>query len=308
MKFAESGVRTFDCADIYTGVEDRIGQFRKEYARKHGGEALAELRIHTKFVPDLSVLPTVDLGYVERIIDRSIARLGVEALDLVQFHWWDFTVERYVEVARMLAYLQSKGKIKEIGVTNFDAKHLLEIIKGEVSIVSNQVQYSVLDRRPEKSLLSLCLQHNIGLLCYGTAAGGFLSESYLNQPELAKDRFANRSLLKYKLMIDEIGGWQLYQAILHSLSFIAQKHRTTIANVAMQFILSRKGVWGIIFGASASRIDEIKTLESITLDESDLKLIDVVAGVMKEIGDVYELERDRESPHGRIMRYDLNNL
>ena len=67
-----------------------------------------------------------------KIIDRSLKRLGVERLDLVQFAWWDYQFPRYVETAVHLADLQKQGKIRFIGVTNFDAAHLQEILDAEI--------------------------------------------------------------------------------------------------------------------------------------------------------------------------------
>src|SRR3569833_3042728 len=92
--FVEAGITTFDCADIYPGVEELIGTFRRAYPT-----LARQVQVHTKFVPDLSELGSVDGRYVEHIIDRSLHRLGVERLDLVQFHWWDYDVPRYVEAA-----------------------------------------------------------------------------------------------------------------------------------------------------------------------------------------------------------------
>jgi len=87
--FVEAGFTAFDCADIYTGVEELIGGFRREYP------ALArQVRVHTKFVPDVDRLESTDSTAVEAIIDRSLKRLGQSRLDLVQFHWWDYAVPR----------------------------------------------------------------------------------------------------------------------------------------------------------------------------------------------------------------------
>ncbi len=63
--FADAGITTFDCADIYTGVEEMIGRFRLRYRDLRGQEALDRIRVHTKFVPDLAVLPTISKAYVE---------------------------------------------------------------------------------------------------------------------------------------------------------------------------------------------------------------------------------------------------
>ena len=93
--FADAGITTFDCADIYTGVEDMIGEFRQRYrdaARRCGAQAA--FKVHTKFVPDLDMLPRITKAYVEGVIDRSLQRLRMERLDLVQFHWWDYAVPR----------------------------------------------------------------------------------------------------------------------------------------------------------------------------------------------------------------------
>ena len=86
--FLDAGITTFDCADIYTGVEDMIGEFRSAMLRTRGADALARLRVHTKFVPDLDRLPVMTSADVRRIIDRSLQRLRVDRLDLVQIHWW----------------------------------------------------------------------------------------------------------------------------------------------------------------------------------------------------------------------------
>src|SRR5882724_12337308 len=67
---AEAGITTFDCADIYTGVEELIGAARRAYADRHGAAALKALKVHTKFVPDLTHLHEVDRIYVRTIIER----------------------------------------------------------------------------------------------------------------------------------------------------------------------------------------------------------------------------------------------
>lgn len=71
-------------------------------------------------------------------IDSSCRSLGVEALDLVQFYWHDYSAPRYVGAAQRLADLQAAGRIRHIGVTNFDVPRLDEIVQGGVRVVSNQ--------------------------------------------------------------------------------------------------------------------------------------------------------------------------
>ena len=167
----EQGLTTFDCADIYTGVEEFLGKFLKELKRG-SGVSPEDIQIHTKYVPDIDMLQEVDFRYTEKIIDRSLQRLNRDVLDLVQFHWWDYDVPGAVETAGHLVKLQDKGKIRCIGTTNYDAEHMEDIVDACIPIVSVQAQYSELDRRPERSLVKYCQENDIPILCYGTRYGG----------------------------------------------------------------------------------------------------------------------------------------
>ena len=118
--FADAGITTFDCADIYTGVEELIGAFRTEYANRRGAQALAGIKVHTKLVPDLSRLASVDRAHVRGIVETSMKRLRMDRLDLVQFHWWDYGVPRYLEATRWLNEMRIEGKVAQVGGTNFD--------------------------------------------------------------------------------------------------------------------------------------------------------------------------------------------
>ena len=300
--FVEAGITTFDCADIYTGVEELIGRFRREYPGLARG-----LRVHTKFVPDLGDLARVDAAYVERIIDRSLQRLGVERLDLVQFHWWDYAVPRYVDVALELERLRRAGKIDRIGVTNFGTRELGEMLHAGVPVLAHQLQYSLLDDRPEHGMVELCQRHGIALLCYGTVAGGFLSDRWLGQPAPAEP-LANRSLVKYRLIIDEFGGWSLFQRLLQVLRELADRHGCDIATIATRAVLDRPAVAAAIVGAtSTAHLAAHGRVGRVALDAADrATLATVTAQRAGPAGDVYTLERDRNGPHGRIMKYELN--
>ncbi|WP_394893406.1 aldo/keto reductase [Mesorhizobium sp. AaZ16] len=305
--FADAGVTTFDCADIYTGVEELIGRFRLRYRDLRGQEALDRIRVHTKFVPDLDVLPRITKAYVEGVIDQSLRRLNLDSLDLVQFHWWDYDAPRWLEAAQWLGELRREGKIRQIGGTNFDTDHILAIIQGGVPLVSMQVQYSLLDARPAKRMAAEAARHGVSLLCYGTVAGGFLGDKWLGADEPAEP-LENRSLVKYKLIIDDFGGWDLFQTLLKTLRGIADRHGVDIATVASAAMLSRPGVAGVIVGArNRSHLQSNLAISSLALTEDDHDRIKAVLAVANPLsGDVYELERDRGGRHGMIMKYNLN--
>ena len=306
MASAEAQILTFDCADIYTGVEELIGAFRREYSLRCGRDALKRIKVHTKFVPDLDILPAITKAHVAAIIDRSLKRLGMDRLDLVQFHWWDYAVPGCVEAALWLKELQQEGKIDRLGGTNFDTPHTDELLKAGVPLIAMQVQYSLIDARPENGLIDLCRANDIHLLPYGTAAGGFLSDAWLGRPEPAGP-FDNRSLTKYKLIIDDFGGWDLFQELLHALHNIAGRHGVDIATVAGRAILDRPQVAGVIVGArnQAHLAANLKILE-IDLSPADhAEIVEALSRRIGPLGDTFTLERDRLGRHGAIMKYNL---
>jgi aryl-alcohol dehydrogenase-like predicted oxidoreductase len=299
-RFVEAGITLFDCADHYVGVEQLIGEFR----RRHPDHA-RRLRVSTKLVPDLESLPRLTRGDVKRIVDTSLARLGQERLDLVQFHWWDYRVPGYVEAMHWLNDLKSAGKVELVGTTNFDTARLSEIVASGVSIATNQLQYSALDHRPEHGLAAFCAGHGISLLCYGTLAGGFIAERWLGAPE-PQPPFANRSLVKYRLIIDDFGGWRRFQELLSVLDAIARRHRVSIASVAIRYVLDKRGGAVAIVGArNAAHLDDL--VQAVTLDDGDRGAIArVVSPAAGPRGDCYELERVDAGPHSAIMWKNQN--
>jgi aryl-alcohol dehydrogenase-like predicted oxidoreductase len=305
--FADAGITTFDCADIYTGVEELIGRFRTHYGKLRGKEALSRICVHTKFVPDLDILAHIRKQHVEGVIDQSLRRLKAEQLDLVQFHWWDYDMPRWLETAHWLDDLRRAGKIRNIGGTNFDTDHMTAIIDSGVRLISMQVQYSLLDSRPAKMMVPALETSGVSLLCYGSVAGGFLSDRWLGAPE-PREPLENRSLTKYKLIIDDFGGWDLFQALLKVLRETADRQQTDIATIASAAVLGRPGVAGVIVGArNRAHLASNLAISDIALTDSDLTEIDAVLAAANPLpGDVYTLERDRAGRHGSIMKYNLN--
>ena len=192
-----------------------MGQHIARYAT--AGGATSAIKIHTKLVPDLDRLGQIDRAYCEGVLTRSKNRLGlVRPLDLVLFHWWDWSAGDHVAAYRALCSLRhgDGALVSNVGVTNYDATHLAELLEQQLPVASNQIQYSLLDGRVEAQMAPLCRRHNVKLLCYGVLAGGFLTDRWLGVPEPSLDGLPNRSLVKYKLIIDEFGGWGLFQQLL----------------------------------------------------------------------------------------------
>ena len=202
-----------------------------------------------------------------------------------------------MDALRYLSDLRDKGRIKHLGLTNFDTERMQIMVDSKLEIVSNQVQYSIIDRRPEVKMIPFCLKHNISLLAYGCICGGHMSERYLKTKEPTISELNTLSLRKYKKMIDAWGGWSLFQELLSTLNRIAQKYNVNIANVATRYILDKPSVAGVIIGVRLGIVDHINSnmqVFNFSLNKSDYDDIDVVCtksnnlfNIIGDCGDEY---------------------
>ena len=308
-RFFDAGINAFDCADIYTGVEEMIGAFVSHMRESRGVEAVDRIKVHTKLVPDFDRLPTVTPADIEAIVDRSLRRLRLERLPLVQFYWWDLSVGRPYEVLSRLKDIQAKGKIQYLGATNWSEAAMQPFLDAGLELVSSQVQYSLLDQRPAGAFSDWCAKNRMHILAYGTLAGGFLTERWLgaSDPGFA---FENRSLVKYRLIIDEFGGWPLFQDLMNVLKSTADRYGVTIGAVASRWVLDQPQVGAAIIGArTADHLGETEAIFELRLDDHDREAI---AAVLERragpSGDIYGLESDKTGRHGRIMKYNLGGV
>ncbi|NKB89137.1 MAG: aldo/keto reductase [Acidobacteria bacterium] len=301
--YFEAGYDTFDCADIYTGVEDLLGQFRDRL-----GSRAARLQVHTKYVPDRGALAQLDRSAVEAAIDRSLRRLQCERLDLVQFAWWDYETPGYVDVVGWLGEIRETGKIRHIGTTNFDVERLDQMATIAVPMVAHQVQYSILDRRPTHGLTAFLDETESAMVCYGSLAGGLLSDRWLDVPE-PDGPLANRSLTKYRLIVEEIGGWHALQNLLRVLREIADGHHSEVAHIASAWVLDQPRVAAAIIGMrNAKHLTGARQAFSVALTKGDKRrILDWQESHPGPAGDTFGLERDPEGPHSAIMWTDLNS-
>ncbi len=289
LAYHDLGFTTWDLADIYGPAESFVGKFRKALEKLKGKDELKNSQALTKFVPNPGPMSK---SIVEHYIDKSLEKMNTDCLDLIQFHWWDYNNPSYIDALVHLSAIRDKGKIKHIGLTNFDTQRL-EIIKERgLEIVSNQIQYSILDQRPEKLMAPFCQQNDIHLLSYGTLLGGFLSEKYLDSPAPLKGSLDTASLRKYYNMINAWGGWDLFQELLQTLLEISKKHDCSIANVATSFILEKPAVAGVIIGArlgiSEHRQDNSKVF-GLQLDSEDKLMI---KSITEKSNDLFEVIGD----------------
>jgi aryl-alcohol dehydrogenase-like predicted oxidoreductase len=281
--YHEAGFTTWDLADHYGPAEDFIGDFRRRFAARHGADRLPEIQTFTKWVPRPGRMTR---RVVEDAISISLTRMGVERLDLLQFHWWDYKNNGYLDALKHLTDLQQEGKIHHLALTNFDTQRLNVIADHGVRVVSNQVQYSLIDRRPEVRMAGFCSDHPMTLLAYGTLLGGLLSEKYLGRTEPRRSELNTASLQKYKNMLDAWGDWALFQELLAVLQQIANKHKVSIANIGVRYVLDRPAVAGVIVGARlgvAQHLADNARVFGIKLDADDLGMIESVLARSRDL-------------------------
>lgn len=259
-EYAQAGFDTFDMADHYGSAEIITGRL---LARDGHPRPLA----FTKWCPSPGPMSR---EVVRAGVEERLQRLGVDRVDLLQFHWWSFQHPAWLDALHELSRLREEGLIAEIGVTNFDAAHVAVALSDGVPLLTNQVSFSLLDRRAAGALSDLARGANLRLLAYGTLCGGFLSERWLGQPEPAD--IPDWSKMKYKRFIDTTGGWTAFQGILSAAAEIARKHGVSIPNVATRWVLDHPSVAGVIVGARLGErvhLDDNRNLFGFALDDAD---------------------------------------
>lgn len=260
--YVDAGFDTFDMADHYGSAEIITGALLKRHAT-----APTLPLAFTKWCPPPGPMTA---AIVRAGVQDRLTRLGVEQVDLLQFHWWSFQHPAWLDALHELSALRDAGLIREIGVTNFDAAHLHLARADGIPLRTNQVSFSLVDRRAAGPLAQVCEATSMQLLAYGTLCGGFLSEKWLNTPE--PQDIADWSKMKYKRFIDTAGGWDAFQGILNAAHQIATKHDVSIANVATRWVLEQRAVAGVIIGARLgenNHADDNARLFSYALDGLD---------------------------------------
>ena len=284
--YVDAGLTTFDMADHYGSAEVVAGTFRTA-----GGYDASQVQCLTKWVPEPGPVSADD---VRAAIDRACTRLRTDRIDLLQFHAWTFADPRWLDALWLLEAEREAGRIGAIGLTNFDTAHLRVAIASGIRLASNQVSGSLIDTRFTRKLAPYASQHGVGILCYGTVLGGFLSERWLGAPEPNWDALETWSQMKYGRFIRTAGGWEKFQGVLRAAHTVAVKHGVSIALVASRWVLDQPGVAGVIVGArlgQSQHVADTTRLFAFALDDEDRALLAAAQAALDPIpgdcGDEY---------------------
>ncbi|KAF5362604.1 hypothetical protein D9758_009583 [Tetrapyrgos nigripes] len=293
VELIESGLVASDMADHYGDAELVWGSFRKSLPSEVQQQVIACTK-WCVFRPLKIEGDCLDELVLERVKERY-KRLGGR-VELLQFHWYDYSNKIYLPILAKLVQITKTHPqlVTNVGLCNFDSKHMEEAAEyllnkiGEVGVVSNQVQFSLVDARPTVEMSEVCLKYGIKLLTYGSFCGGFLSQKWLGQksPDVYSESAAlTPSQRKYFDMILTWGTWPKFQELLATLRSIADKHSTprqalTLTNVATRWVLDRPEVASVIVGTRlgvSSNVQENLNVFGLRLDEDDRNRLDSFA-------------------------------
>ncbi|RYO64775.1 hypothetical protein AA0113_g5833 [Alternaria arborescens] len=269
VEYIEGGFTAFDMADHYGDAEVIFGRLRSSLPKSDAVFGATKYCVFHR----ITVTPAV----IRANVTERCQRMSADKVDLLQFHWQDYNDHQYIEALRLL---QQDERVKHLGLCNFDTARLQEVIDNDIDVVTNQVQFSLIDARPRFKMGEVCARHNVKLLTYGTLCGGFLAEKWLGKPEpqlFGPD--TTPSQRKYFEMIQTWGDWDLFQTLLQTLKAIATKHNVSISNVATRWVLDFPYVGAVIIGArmgvSEHTEENLKTY-GWKLDEEDQKRIEEI--------------------------------
>jgi len=180
-------------------------------------------------------------------VERSLQRLRVEVLDLVQVHHPDLDTP-IEDTMGALAELLRAGKLRAIGVSNYDPTQMrrAQAALGSIPLASNQVQYNLLERWPETGILPLARSEQIGVLAYSPLAQGVLSGN------TRRDHFASDDGRRNEPPFHPKNLARVAAAAESSLIPIARAHDATVAQIALAWLLAQPGLSAVIVGASSA--------------------------------------------------------
>lgn len=284
--YIDAGFTAFDMADHYGSAELIAGK-----ARALGDPS--RMQLFTKWVPKPGPVTAAD---VRAAIGRSLARLQMPAIDLLQFHAWNYADPSWLDALFHLQDLKREGLIRHLGLTNVDAAHLRLVLTSGIEVVSNQVSTSLVDRRAAGRLAAVCAEFGVSLLAYGTVCGGWLSERWLGRDEPDWARSGTWSQMKYARFIREAGGWEALQRVLRAAKDVADRHGVSLTNVATRYILDQPGVGAVIVGArlgERAHLDDNARVFGLALSSADRAHLEAAIATLAPIpgdcGDEYRV-------------------
>jgi aryl-alcohol dehydrogenase-like predicted oxidoreductase len=210
-------------------------------------------------------------------VEASLRRLGVERIDLYQFHWPDDTGTPVEDSWDAMVRLMEAGKVRAAGVSNFDVD-LLARCEAIRHVDSLQPPFSLIRREVVQREIPWCAEHDTGVICYSPMQSGLLTDSFSAQrvAGFAPDDWRRRAPEYQQPRLDR------NLALRDALKPIARRHGTTVSATAIAWTLAWPGVTGAIVGArSPAQVDGWIGAATLKLTAADL---DTIAAAIARTG------------------------
>lgn len=270
----DCGINFFDTAPAYGESEVRLGR------------ALQGRRRHSYFIATKAGGATLSAAEIAADCEASLSRLNCDYIDLYQIHWHKHVVPISESVLAMQK-LVDQGKVRHIGICNTGPIDLAEAMK-HVTMVSDQVVYNLISRAAEFSLLPMCRERNVGLLCYSPIAQGLLAGRYKTAADVPAERARSRHFSGKRPMSrhGEDGCETETFAAIDKIAQIAADVNLSMSALSSAWLLHQPGVTTILAGASTpAQVQANAATADITLSVETLRKLDeATAGLKQKMG------------------------
>src|SRR5215468_7096107 len=251
----ELGVTLFDTAEIYGfGRSERI-------LGEALGDDLESIFLATKILPVMPIAPVVEQRGV-----ASASRIGARKLDLYQVHQPNPAV-RDGTIMRGMRALQRTGLVDEVGVSNYSLKRWIAAEDALGSrVLTNQVRYSLADRRPERDLVPYAEAHNRVIIAYSPLAQGLLSGRYDRSNRPTNSVRANSALFLPENLERAAG-------LVTALRQIADTHSATPSQIALAWLIRNPVVVAIPGASTVAQLESNAAAADIELSDDEYELL-----------------------------------
>jgi aryl-alcohol dehydrogenase-like predicted oxidoreductase len=274
------GINLFDTATNYGDSEVRLGRILADHLKTDRDEILIAtkggLRMGDVDAGEAMIQRDASPANLRQQLDLSLQRLGVDYVDIYQVHWPDPAVA-FEETAAGLQELVDAGKIRHVGVSNFEPEQMAAFDRGR-PVETLQPGYHLLFREIEDRVLPYTEEHDIGVMVYGALGHGLLTGQYDADTPLREDDwrrhhplFKGENVRRNLRCIDALGAF-------------AEQQGHTVKELAVAWTLAHPAVHTTIVGTtSAEHLREAVRASEITLSAADLAEIDAVMADAVEI-------------------------
>jgi aryl-alcohol dehydrogenase-like predicted oxidoreductase len=265
----EFGINWIDTAAVY-GLghsEELVGRLLRELPRSERPYIFTKCGlVWNSREPMAPARRVLQPDSIRRECEASLRRLGVERIDLYQFHWPDETGTRVEDSWAEMAMLVDEGKVRAAGVSNFDVR-LLDRCEAIGHVASLQPPFSLINRNAAAREIPWCANHDTGVICYSPMHSGLLTDSFTAErvPALANDDWRRRAPDFQRPDLDR------NLRLRDALRVVAKRHGTSVSAIAVAWTLAWPGVSGAIVGArTPKQVDGWIGAASIELTRPDL--------------------------------------